>query len=268
MAPLCGEPTSYNQGMQAAVAQRLIALNKEFYQTHAANFSATRSRLQPGALRALAAVPPGARVLDLGCGNGGVAAELAQRGWLGQYVGVDFSAELLEEANKKLRRFEVEGPRFKFSQLDLSSPDWAQESAISNLQFDFIFALAVMHHVPGPELRLEFLRQVRGLLAAGGRFVHSNWQFMRSLKLAARVQPWAAASLDAADVDPGDYLLDWRGGGQRQQPALRYVHQFSEAELGELAAASRFSVQESFASDGYSSNLALYQYWVVAEAEK
>lgn len=267
MAPLCREPTSYNQGMQAAVAQQLIALNKEFYQTHAANFSATRARLQPGALRAQAAVPPGARLLDLGCGNGGVAAKLAQRGWLGQYVGVDFSTELLEEADKKLRRFKVEDSKFKFRQLDLSSPDWAQELPISNLQFDFIFALAVMHHIPSHELRLEFLRQVRGLLAAGGRFVHSNWQFMRSPKLAARVQPWAAAGLDTADVDPDDYLLDWRGGGQ-SQPALRYVHQFSEAELGELAAASGFGVQESFASDGYSSNLALYQCWVVAEAEK
>lgn len=251
--------------MQAAVAQRLIALNKEFYQTHAADFSATRSRLQPGALRALAAVPPGARILDLGCGNGGVAAELARRGWLGQYVGVDFSAELLEEANKKLSRFKVEDPKFKFSQLDLSTPDWARESAILNLQFDFIFALAVIHHIPSKELRLEFLRRVRGLLAADGRFVHSNWQFMRSPKLAARVQPWAAAGLDTADVDPGDYLLDWRGGGRRQKPALRYVHQFSEIELGELAAASGFGVQERFASDGYSSNLALYQCWVAAE---
>lgn len=254
--------------MQAAVAQRLIALNKEFYQTHAADFSVTRSRLQPGTLRALAAVPPGARILDLGCGNGGVAAELAQRGWRDEYIGVDFSAELLEEANKKLKRFDVGGLGFKFIQLDLSSPDWARETPIFKLQFDFIFALAAMHHIPSQELRLGFLGQVRGLLAAEGRFVHSNWQFMRSPKLAARVQPWAAAGLSATDVDPGDHLLDWRGGSVRKKHALRYVHQFSEAELGQLAAASGFRVQESFASDGHSSNLALYQYWVAAEAKK
>jgi hypothetical protein len=90
---------------------------------------------------------------------------------------------------------------------------------------------------------------------------------MRSPKLAGRVQPWAAAGLDAADMDQGDYLLDWRGGQVPQKQALRYVHEFNEAELGELAASSGFRLQESFASDGYGSNLALYQSWVAAKAE-
>jgi hypothetical protein len=30
--------------------------------------------------------------------------------------------------------------------------------------------------------------------------------------------------LSANDVDPGDYLLDWRSGGE----GLRYIHHFSE----------------------------------------
>jgi len=58
-------------------------------------------------------------------------------------------------------------------------------------------------------------------------------------------------------VDAGDYLLDWRSGGE----GLRYVHHFGEAELRELAATTGFQVKEVFYSDGETGNLGLYQVW-------
>ena len=63
--------------------------------------------------------------------------------------------------------------------------------------------------------------------------------------------------LDAADVDEGDYLLDWRSGGT----GCRYAHQYSEAQLADLARQSGFKVVESFYSDGATGNLGLYQVW-------
>lgn len=63
--------------------------------------------------------------------------------------------------------------------------------------------------------------------------------------------------MSGAEVDPGDYLLDWRSGGA----GLRYVHHFSEAELGELAHEAEFRVEETFYSDGETRNLGLYQVW-------
>ncbi|MCU0488883.1 MAG: hypothetical protein MUE67_08035 [Anaerolineales bacterium] len=63
--------------------------------------------------------------------------------------------------------------------------------------------------------------------------------------------------LQASQVDPGDYLMDWRAGGQ----GLRYVHLFSEKELAELAGKSGFKIDDSFFSDGESNNLGLYQVW-------
>lgn len=239
--------------MDAAIAQRLVALNKEFYQTHAEAFSATRGRLQPGTLRVLEDVPADARVLDLGCGNGGVAAQLAASRHRGSYVGVDFSEGLLQAARQRLAAHP--GYPAEFMQADLSG-EWA-----ANLegQFDVVLAMAVLHHIPGRELRLAFLQQVRALLVTGGRFVHSNWQFMRSPKLAARVQPWSAIQLDEAQLDKGDYLLDWRSGGH----GLRYVHQFSEEELAGLAAEAGFEVGEVFYSDGSTGDLSLYSSWQV-----
>lgn len=260
--------------MDAATAQRLVALNKEFYQTHAEAFSATRGRLQPGTvrvLRTLFGLPSDSdgensvrgrmlenafatlRVLDLGCGNGGVAAQLAASRHRGSYVGVDFSEGLLQAARQRLAAHP--GYPAEFMQADLSG-EWA-----ANLegQFDVVLAMAVLHHIPGRELRLAFLQQVRALLVTGGRFVHSNWQFMRSPKLAARVQPWSAIQLDEAQLDKGDYLLDWRSGGH----GLRYVHQFSEEELAGLAAEAGFEVGEVFYSDGSTGDLSLYSSWQV-----
>ncbi len=252
----------YNQAMKAEVAQRLIELNREFYQKLAQPFSASRGRLQPGVLRVLESVPAEANILDLGCGNGGVARELARLGQSGRYLGLDFSQELLQVASSQAGGLDA-----AFLKADLTSSDWNSKLPLSN--FNFTLAFAVLHHIPSRELRLGFLRQVRGVLAPrkaggsktrpynGGQFIHSTWQFLNSPRLRARVQPWEGIGLAAGKVDQGDYLLDWRSGGQ----GLRYVHQFSEAELAELANECGFVVKETFLSDGKGGDLSLYSVW-------
>lgn len=144
-------------------------------------------------------------------------------------------------------------------QADLSSPKW--KNSVPDSPFEFIFAFAVLHHLPSREIRLSFLRQVRSLLAPGGRFVLSNWQFLNSPRLEARVQPWEAIGLSDSQVDEGDYLLDWRSGGQ----GVRYVHHFDGPELIELAAETGFQVEDEFLSDGKTGNLAMYQVWIPAK---
>jgi 2-polyprenyl-3-methyl-5-hydroxy-6-metoxy-1,4-benzoquinol methylase len=122
-------------------------------------------------------------------------------------------------------------------------------------RWSLVTAFAVLHHIPSRELRLGILQTVRQLLKPDGIFIHSNWQFLNSERLKARIQPWEAGS--SWDVDAGDYLLDWRSGGE----GLRYVHHFDEAELAELAQASRFDVIDTYYSDGETGNLGLYQVW-------
>ena len=120
-----------------------------------------------------------------------------------------------------------------------------------------ITAFAVLHHIPSREMRLNILRVVRELLSDDGLFIHSNWQFLNSEKLKARIQPWDAAAISPSDVDAGDYLLDWRSGGE----GLRYVHHFNELELNDLAGTTGFQAVETFSSDGETGNLGLYQVW-------
>lgn len=237
--------------MNPTTISRLLELNRQFYQTFAIPFSATRQRLQPGVLRILEQIHPTDDLLDLGCGNAEIAHELARCGHAGSYTGLDFSPDLLQQAA-------IGQPaNFRFLQADLSSADW--DSHLAGCRYDSVLAFAVLHHLPGDELRLQILHKVRGLLDQGGQFIQSEWQFLNSPRLVARLQPWESIGLSAGDVDPGDYLLDWRQGGT----GLRYVHHFSEPELASLAGQTGFEVIDSFLSDGENHRLGLYQVWKI-----
>jgi tRNA (uracil-5-)-methyltransferase TRM9 len=236
--------------VDAVTASRLIELNRQFYQTFGKDFSATRGRLQPGVHRLLAALDGTERILDLGCGNGELARELARRGHRGSYFGLDFSLPLLQAAESAARDFPA-----TFEQGDITSADWDRD--FSESYFDIVYAFAVLHHIPGEETRLRLLQKIHRLLKPGGNFILSNWQFLNSDRLKARIQDWKAAGLSSAQVDQDDYLLDWRAGGV----GLRYVHLFSEEKLSVLAIKAQFQRSESFYSDGHNHKLGLYQIW-------
>lgn len=238
--------------MNSSTAAALIELNREFYTRFGDSFSATRHRIQPGVRRVLEMLQGEESILDLGCGNGEFARELARRGHRGPYLGVDFSVPLLRDAEGQSEGFSA-----RFIEVDLAKLSNFKEQLLVSGRWSIVTAFAVLHHIPSKELRLEILRVANQLLKNDGLFIHSNWQFLNSEKLRARLQPWGAAHFSASDVDAGDYLLDWRSGGQ----GLRYVHHFEERELAELASASQFEVVDTFYSDGETGNLGLYQVW-------
>jgi tRNA (uracil-5-)-methyltransferase TRM9 len=244
--------------MQRETAVRLIELNRQFYQTFGKDFSATRGRIQPGVRQLLTSLKGSERILDLGCGNGELARELARQGHRGAYLGVDFSLPLLQDAASQ-----PEGFSATFVQADLSG-DW--DAALENNsspekdKFDVIFCFATLHHIPSIELRLKILQQIYSKISRQGKFFLSNWQFLNSEKLTKRIQPWQRAGFSSQEVDEGDYLLDWRAGGT----GLRYAHQYSEAELASLAAQTNFRVVRTYLSDGENGRLGLYQIWEAA----
>jgi len=250
-------------------ADKLLALNRQFYQTFAHQFSQTRQRLQPGVKQILETIPRNKTILDLGCGNGELAHELAQRGHQGIYVGLDSSRDLLTRAREKLdslNRMEAGdkatpeeptpgGFQAIFIQRDLAAPDW--DASIPHSPFEVVLAFAVLHHLPSHSLRRQILLKSRSLLEPAGVFIHSEWQFLNSPRLKARIQPWESIQVKPQDVDPNDYLLDWRRGGY----GFRYVHHFNQKELDELAQGTGFTIRHTFHSDGKGGNLGLYQIW-------
>ncbi len=262
-ARLAIRPTSansYNNAVDSEIAQTLIRLNQQFYQTFAEPFSASRQRIQPGVRKAIRQIAPEGSVLDLGCGNGRLWQELLEMGFRGEYVGLDYSDKLLEEATRRANQViatrSVLCPP-SFLKANLAEENWQRLLPRSN--FEYVLAFAVLHHLPGRQLWTQALRQIGQLLAPGGKFSFSVWQFLNSQKLRERIQDWSEIGLTAEQVDPGDYLLDWRQGGF----GLRYVHAFTTDELQQLASSCGYDIVEAYLSDGKGGNLSLYQTWIM-----
>ncbi len=98
-----------------------------------------------------ALVPPGARVLDAGCGTGRVAAALAARGH--DVVGVDADATLIEAA-----RADHPGPRFLVA--DLAELDLAAQGEAEPFDAAVLAGNVMVFVAPGTE------RDVLGRVAA------------------------------------------------------------------------------------------------------
>jgi tRNA (uracil-5-)-methyltransferase TRM9 len=239
--------------MRQEMIDRLLALNKEFYQSFADSFSETRGRVQPGVLVATQTLPKDASVLDVGCGNGGLARKLKELGHLGPYFGLDSSAELLTFAKENNIH-----PKAQYLRRDISDPGWTMDLPGS---FDRIFCFASLHHIPGQDLRSRIFETFFALLKPSGRLVFSVWNFLVSPRLRKRIVPWESVQIDPQELDPEDYLLDWRRGGY----GVRYVHAFRTDELEGIARETGFKVLDTYYSDGEGGNLGFYHVWQPAQ---
>ncbi len=238
--------------MKPELAERLYQINRTFYSTFAASFSETRESARELQI-ILPYIADGARVLDLGCGNGRVAAMLARHRRGVAYVGVDSSAELVarcrmqdaQSAGRKVQEAE-------FLVADIVEPDWIHK--LTWASFDCVLLLAVLHHIPGNDVRARILRQARELLAPRGRIVVSTWQFMDNERMRKKIVPWSIVGIDERELEPGDALLNWKRDGE----GLRYCRWIGEDEMRALAAQAGLSVVETFRAGGREGNLSLY----------
>lgn len=101
--------------------------------------------------------PPGATVLEAGCGVGAQTVTLAARSPAARIVSVDMNARSLATASARVSQLGPVGVRF--AQADIFALPFRPAS------FDHVFACFVLEHVSRPEAALEIFR---GLLRPGG----------------------------------------------------------------------------------------------------
>lgn len=228
--------------MDEGLVKRLLAINREFYARFAREFSNTRSseRIDLANFRDL--LRDGLNIFDPGCGNGRLAERLERDGFRVRYMGIDAAPGLIEAAitlKPKLKNVSAE-----FLSLDITAPDWTW-SLETYAPFDLACALAVLHHIPGDELRVRVLSGIHSLLRPGGVLLMSNWQFLRNERMRRKQVPWRKIGIEETEVEPGDALIDWKRGGV----GYRYVHQFAREELLSLAGESGFQMLDQFETD-------------------
>ena len=233
--------------MREEVINLLNNLNRTFYDALAEAFAASRGPTEPGLERVFTQMQPGERVLDLGCGQGRVAA-LLPAGC--EYAGMDFSTEMLAIAERPTNAERLSSaPRFIVG--DLLDPGWP---ALVPGLYDWVVLRAVLHHIPGAENRQAIVERAAGCLAPQGRLLLANWQFLEIERLRRRLLSWDVVDLQPDAVEPGDYLLNW----QRDGYGLRYVHLIDEEETLSLAECAGLTIETLFRADGHNNNLTLY----------
>lgn len=152
-----------------------IKLVKDVYNDVGSYFSASRNYIWPDLKPFLTNIKPGSSIVDVGCGNGRLLLGLPKDI---KYTGLDISSKLLEEASKKF-------PHHHFIETDISKPDiWKHLG-----KFDYIYCVAVMHHLPDKESQLFVLQQLKSHLKPKGKLLITVWNLWQKKYLKYHVDP-------------------------------------------------------------------------------
>ncbi len=108
------------------------------------------------------ALPPSARILDVGCGTGALARQLAHRGdFKGRAIGVDQCGHFIEAANRYAQAEHL-GERVSFQVGDAHRLDFSADT------FDVVIAHTLISHVTEP---LAVLGEMARVVRPGGTVV-------------------------------------------------------------------------------------------------
>lgn len=150
---------------------------------------------------------PNDRVLDLGCGNGRFYNKFINCG--AEYWGIDSCQKLVEIAKKNY-------PEASFEVADAFNIPYDSDF------FDKVYSVAVLHHIPSAELRLEFLKEIRRVLSTNGYLILTVWDLKeKSKKRKFNFLTWFWELY----LERGDILLPWYGVKDT------YFHSFNLTEL-------------------------------------
>jgi len=103
--------------------------------------------------------------------------------------------------------------------------------------FDIAYSFAVIHHIPGDELRALFVREARRVLRPNGTLVLTTWDLWSPRHIGTLLANVAKNLLRFAPTNIKDIFLPLG-----KDHTLRYIHAFTRQELSALLAKNGFTV--------------------------
>lgn len=209
--------------MDPKYAQYLIQKTKEDFNKIAESFSESRKELWPELRELKKYIRDGEEVLDLGCGNGRLFEFFKDR--VVEYIGVDFSEELIQKARKRY------GDYFKVANV--------QNLPFSDNYFDSVWSIAVFHHIPSRQLRLTVLGEIKRVLKKNSRVIMTCWDLYQPNYLKLLLKFTLIKLFKKSKLDFKDIFAPWKN-----TEIQRYYHAFTKRELKKLFGKSGFRVEE------------------------
>jgi len=197
---------------------------KDDYNYIAIDFANTRANIWLEIANLFDYIKKGDKVLDLGCGNGRFVNIIKEKG--GVYLGCDVSENLINIAKKN-----YPNENFQVKQ--------ALKLPFQNNYFDVIYSIAVLHHIPSKQFRLEFLQEAKRVLKMGGIFVLTAWKPKDKQERFLKIKFWLKKVFGLSrGLDYGDVIEKWFSNNKGE----RYFHCFTEKELIKLAQQAGFEI--------------------------
>ena len=216
--------------MNKKYAEYLLVKTRRDYNQIAEAFSNSRSFLWEELIPLARYVEDGDRVLDSGCGNGRLYSMLKDKKI--EYVGIDSSERLIEIAREKYQEENV-----KFLVVDALSLPFSDNS------FNEVFSIAVLHHIPSDEFRLESLKEIRRVLKPNGFLILTVWN-LREQGIGSLLLKYTILRIfGKSKLDSGDVLYPWKSPEGKVR-VDRYVHCFKKRELEDLVKKSGFRIKK------------------------
>jgi ubiquinone biosynthesis O-methyltransferase len=138
-------------------------------------------RLERQLILELAGNVAGREILDVGCGDGAFALELAERG--AAVTGIDASSAMIDAARTRARRHNAEID-FQVAQ--------AEQLPFPSEQFDVVTAITILCFADDPA---PVLREIARVLRPGGRLVIGELGRWSSWAAGRRVRAWFGSQL-------------------------------------------------------------------------
>ena len=219
--------------MDKQTQKELLQIVEKNYEDIAEQFDETRKKhLWPELINWVNEVPAGAHVLDVGCGNGRLLEAFRSKGI--NYLGVDKSNKLIDLA------------RVHYQQNKFLVGDILELSKVPEINFDYIFCIAVLQHIPGKNLQIDVLKQLRSKMNENGKIFLAIWNMWSQEKFRRLILKFILLKLIKKNkMDIGDVLFDWKNA-QGMVVSKRYYHAFRKRELKSILKKAGFKIDKLY----------------------
>ncbi len=233
--------------MNPKIQKNLLKIVKNNYNKIAQEFSQTRSNCFWPELTNLAKqVKDGDNILDVGCGNGRLLKLFANKKI--NYLGIDNSKKLINLA-KINKQSSINNAQFIIG-------DILKLDKINQTNFDYIFCIAVLHHIPGHDLQIDALKQLKKKLKPNGKIIITVWNLWTQKKYYKLIWRFSILKLlNKNKMDFGDILFDWKNN-QGNALSQRYYHAFTAKKLKKIAQKAELKIKKIY-KDKYNYYLVL-----------